>query len=423
MSSRSDKRRSDLDRLAAEVGDVDELSERVRLAGLALSAPLAGLRQGQLERETARAAARYGAEDPETLSRGAAHRAATERFDRMRFELARARVTPMVPQTGQATINGIVTRAGAPVADATVTLMAGDQRAGFVCTNAAGGFALPAPPEASLRLSVTLKEEGELYRDRNAMLLKPDQSLFRHIELEGAARPCPEPPGEPPPTDSTFPMVRLIGQLEADARRLVAAQDLVLADRKEKEDKEQAGRVVDQSPAPGAKVKAGDSVAIVVATDGQVEVPQVLGLTREDARMVLAKSDLVEGKISRKEAPPELNGRITAQSPQPRTRAARRSAVDMEVGVSRPTVATPNDDVARVASLAAHRLAGRAGEGDEPPPVEAVLARAKVRRLADLDRLLDGDRAAAREKLGLRTFAETDRLLAALRRARKEMEG
>ncbi|MGZ8311361.1 MAG: PASTA domain-containing protein [Allosphingosinicella sp.] len=415
--------RPDAERLAGELDNVEEVSERVRLAGLALSAPLADLRQAQMNREAARAAARYGDKDPETLKRAADAGTAAIRFGQLRTELARARVTPAVPKDGGAAVSGIVTRGGRPLPDATVSILSAARRDAFVCTSAAGGFALDAPAATQFRLSVSLKDEGELYRDRRETTLQPGQAIFRDIELDGAAKPCPEPPDEPPPpTDATFPMVKLVGQLEADARRLIAAQNLVLGDRKEKEDKDQAGRVIDQSPATGAKVKAGDSVAIVVATDGTVEVPQVLGLSREDARLTLAKAELTEGKIGRREAPPELEGRVVTQSPEPRARAARRSAVDLEIGVpKRPQVRRADPGLARVASLALHRLGEEGAEG-EGAALEERLAKAKVRRVADLDKLLDGDRGDARDRLGLRTLAETDRLLGALRRARKELD-
>jgi len=428
MSSNfSAKSRFSLDGLGGDLDNIEEVSERVRLAELAMAVPLADMRQGQMDREAARAAARFGESDPEARSRAADAQSARMRFDGLRVELVRARVMPATPEEGASAISGVVTRGGQPVAGATVSAFAGDRRLEFTCTNAAGGFSLAVPADLPVGLSVSFKDEGELFRDRQGMTLRPGQSLFRHIELDGAAAPCPPPPAEPPPTDSTFPMIRLIGQIEADARRLVAAQGLVLGERSEKEDRDQAGRVIDQAPAEGAQVRAGDSVSIVVATDGAVDVPLLLGLTREDARLTLAKAELDEGKISRKEAPPELEGRVTAQSPEAGARAARRSAVDLEIGIPKGGTAQPrpNEDVSRVASLAAHRLAERTPEtGDEDEAaLEARLAGAKVRRLADLDKLLAGDRAEARDRLGLRTLAETDRLLSALGRARKDLDG
>ena len=423
-STSGDQAQPDPDRLVAELAAIDDVSERVRLAGLALAAPLAGLRQAQLEREAARAAARHGADDPEVVSRTAAAQTAARRFDQLRSELARARATPAVPDKGAAAISGIVTRGGQPAPDATVSVLVADGRAGFVCTNAAGTFAVPAPADAPIRLSVSVRDGGEVFRDPSSITLAPGQTIFRHIELDDADAPCAEPAGSAPAADATFPMLQLRGQFEADARRLVAAQGLVLGDRGEQEDPDQVGRVIGQTPDAGAKVKPGDRVTIVVATDGLVEVPTVLGLTHDDARLVLARSDLEEGTITRQRAAPELVGRITAQSPVAGSRAPRRSAVNLGIGIARPgsRPAKLSDDVARVADLAASWLSARAPSDDLASlPLEERLRAAGVERTVDLDELLAGDRHEARDRLGLRTLADTDRLLSALRRARKEL--
>ena len=259
-STSGDQAQPGPDRLVTELAAIDDVSERVRLAGLALAAPLGGLRQAQLEREAARAAARHGADDPEAVSRTAAAQAAARRFDQLRSELARARATPAVPNKGAAAISGIITRGGQPAPDATVSVLVADGRAGFACTNAAGTFAVPAPAGAPIRLSVSVRDGGEVFRDPNSITLASEQTIFRHIELDGADAPCAEPAGSAPAADATFPMLELRGQFEADARRLVAAQGLVLGDRAEREDPDQVGRVIGQTPDAGAKVKPGDRV-------------------------------------------------------------------------------------------------------------------------------------------------------------------
>ena len=150
----------------------------------------------------------------------------------------------------------------------------------------------------------------------------------------------------------------------------------------------------------------------------------MLGLTHDDARLVLASSDLEEGTITRQQAAPELVGRITAQSPVAGSRAPRRSAVNLGIGIARPgsRPAKLSDDVARVADLATGRLSARAPSDDLASlPLEERLRAAGVERTVDLDDLLAGGRHAARDRLGLRTLADTDRLLSALRRARKEL--
>ena len=52
----------------------------------------------------------------------------------------------------------------------------------------------------------------------------------------------------------------------------------------------------------------------------------------------------------------------------------------------------------------------------------AALQKLKVVTLTDLDKLTALDRNDVRDKLAIRTLAETDRTIAALKRARKELD-
>jgi hypothetical protein len=55
-------------------------------------------------------------------------------------------------------------------------------------------------------------------------------------------------------------------------------------------------------------------------------------------------------------------------------------------------------------------------------PLAERLSLAKIQSLAELDALVSSDRETARQKLGLRTLGETDRVLSALYRARIELQ-
>ncbi len=83
----------DLDDLAAEVGRVEEIGDRVRLAGYGLAAPLVKAREGQLRREVKRTANRKGARHPEVARREADLARAEARFALFREETERARLT------------------------------------------------------------------------------------------------------------------------------------------------------------------------------------------------------------------------------------------------------------------------------------------------------------------------------------------
>jgi hypothetical protein len=450
----SNKLDVDFDGLAKDFGRIDEVSQRVRLAGYGLAAPLVQVRERQMEREVARTAARKGADDPEVASRKAALIRAQERFGLFRAELGRAQVQPPdVKGENAAGLWGRVVRGNVPVVDASVIASAGGKRAAFTCTDSKGGFKLEIPAGQAVMLSIVLKDGSEAFRDRDGDALQPGQIAFREIDLAGVARPCKEPPGDqPPPTgqppspappasgppaspppstppttppatppkDDSFPMVQLIGQREPDAQKLIKAQGLLLGDRSTKVNVEQAGRVIDQKPVATTKVRAGDTVAIVVATDDKVDVPSVLGMTPKDAEVVLLKAELKPGKITQTPVETEKAGVVLNQTPVAGDRATRKSEVAMEVGVKRQlTTPTADPKLARVVDLAATRL--RDGATDATIDLPAALQKLKVVTLTDLDKLTALDRNDVRDKLAIRTLAETDRTIAALKKARKEL--
>ena len=451
----SNKLDIDFDGLAKDFGRIDEVSQRVRLAGYGLAAPLVQVRERQMEREVARTAARKGADDPEVASRKAALIRAQERFGLFRAELGRAQVQPPdVKGENAAGLWGRVVRGNEPVADASVIASAGGKRAAFTCTDSKGGFKLEIPAGQAVMLSIVLKDGSEAFRDRDGDTLQPGQIAFREIDLAGVARPCKEPPGDqPPPTgqppspappasgppaspppstppttppttppkDESFPMVQLIGQREPDAQKLIKAQGLLLGERSTKVNVEQAGHVIDQKPVATTKVRAGDTVAIVVATDDRVDVPSVLGMTPKDAEVVLLKAELKPGKITQTPVETEKAGVVLNQTPVAGDRATRKSEVAMEVGVKRQlTTPTADPKLARVVDLAATRL--RDGATDATIDLPAALQKLKVVTLTDLDKLTALDRNDVRDKLAIRTLAETDRTIAALKRARKELD-
>ena len=440
----------DIDGLARDFARIDEVSERVRLASYGQAAPLVQMRERQMEREVARTAARKGADDPETVTRKAALARASERFGQFRTELGRAQVQPPdVKGENAGGIWGRVVRGHEPVVDANVVAAAGGKRAAFTCTDSKGGFKLEVPAGQDITLSVVLKDGSEALRDRDGITLKPGQVVFREIDLAGVAPPCKEPPGdqtppkdqtpstppkdqppapEPPrdqppvpPKDDSFPMVKLVGQLEPDAQKLIKAQGLLLADRSTRVNVEQAGRVVEQKPPAGAKVRPGDTVAIVVATDDKVDVPSVLGMTPKDAEVVLLKAELKPGKITETQVAAEKAGGVLNQTPVAGDRASRKSEVAMEVGVAKRQVVAPEFDpkLARVVDLAGTRL--RDGATDATIDLTAALQNLKIKTTNDLDKLTAMERTDVRDKLGIRTLAETDRTIAALKKARKEL--
>jgi len=95
--------------------------------------------------------------------------------------------------------------------------------------------------------------------------------------------------------------------------------------------------------------------------------------------------------------------------------------VAMEVGVAKRQVVAPEFDpkLARVVDLAGTRL--HDGATDATIDLTAALQNLKIKTTNDLDKLTAMERTDVRDKLGIRTLAETDRTIAALKKARKEL--
>jgi hypothetical protein len=447
----------DADKLAQELERIDEIADRVRLAGYGLAAPLFELRRAQMAREAVRAAAKKGADHPEVAARRAALARTEARLGSFREEVSRARLDPpaLKTETG-AGVWGRVAADGIAVEGATVVALAREKRAGFACTDANGAFALEMPSGAPILLSVRSKEGKEIYRDQEAETLAAGQLLFREIDLtRGASVPCPEPPPDTPPTDTppppdipptgTFPMPDLVGQQEAAARVTLRTRNLALGERVEKAtDSQHFGRVLAQTPAAGAPVKPGDKVSLVIGIADTIAVPALTGMTLEAAQKTLKTAELALGDVTRVPAAPDKAGLVVGQNPVAGTPAARGDKVSLVIGIAtrQPTPTDPStglstgpstlpstgprpdETVQKIASLAEARLRQSGIASDAPAGfLLQALAAAGVANVARLNAFLAQDRQVVREQLGLRTLAEADRATALLKRARVEVAG
>jgi beta-lactam-binding protein with PASTA domain len=225
-------------------------------------------------------------------------------------------------------------------------------------------------------------------------------------------------------------MVNLVGQREAAALALLNAQGLTLTSRKEEYVKDRAGWVLSQKPEAGAPVRRGDGVSLVVGASGMVRVPAVIGLSLDDARKVLKKAGLATGRITRVTVAHEKAGLVLEQKPDAGADLDRGATVALSVGArdddSQSDGSGGSGDhkiLVRIARQAEEKLR-EAGIGDTAPKdyVAVRLKEAGVKDRAALDRFVSLDRTKVRDFLGMRTLAETDRIIAALRKARGEID-
>jgi Bacterial Ig-like domain (group 3)/PASTA domain/FG-GAP-like repeat len=93
-----------------------------------------------------------------------------------------------------------------------------------------------------------------------------------------------------------------------------------------------SGVVISESPAAGIEVTKGSAVNLVVSSGpGKVTVPNVVGLTKEEAIQVIRRVGLGVGTVTSKPSLTLPAGIVLSESPAPRTRVAEHSPVDLVI--------------------------------------------------------------------------------------------
>ncbi|MFH0766238.1 MAG: PASTA domain-containing protein [Calditrichota bacterium] len=107
------------------------------------------------------------------------------------------------------------------------------------------------------------------------------------------------------------------------------------------------GVVIDQSPPPQTGINRGSEIIITASLGASPEVlivPNFIGRTLDEARLPLAKNNLILGEVISypdKTAPP---GQILWQSPSPGTIAEPGTRVDVRIAATPRQITTSDDD-------------------------------------------------------------------------------
>ena len=326
-----------LDDFASDIARIDEVSDRARLAGYGLADPLVKAREGQMQREIERTARRKGADHPDVARQQANYERGAARFELFAEERERVRVSrPSYDVQNSSSVWGRVVDDGVPQTDMTVSAYADGQRLAFACTDAVGGFALELPGDIDVTLSVRSKEGAELFRDSEPAALKLGQSVFREIDLtRGADAACPDPGDGPDvPDDETVTMIDLVGRGEATALKLLTNLGLTAGARDTVADPDNIGLILSHVPEAGAQVTKGDAVDYSVGVSDQILVPDVIGLTLDQAAEALDGLGLVRGALIEVEVTNERGGLIVEQIPQAGSLVDNGTAVELSIGVA-----------------------------------------------------------------------------------------
>ncbi|GIV56455.1 MAG: penicillin-binding protein [Candidatus Kapaibacterium sp.] len=144
---------------------------------------------------------------------------------------------------------------------------------------------------------------------------------------------------------STVTVPNVIGMAQEQAIALLNQQSLVVQDVQQQYDSTQpAGRVVLQSPYPGATVRQGRRVYLVVSRGEEtVALPSLVGMTLREAQVALIRLGLQLGNVETTPCELSLPGGIVEQLPPPGTRVRIGSSVALVLCQdTAQTVVVPN---------------------------------------------------------------------------------
>jgi hypothetical protein len=327
---------------AAEcAGRLAEISDRGRLASLALAQPLLVARQGQLQRERLRIRSQRGPDDPRLAGLDAAIALAEGRINELEIATEILTVdTPAAPEQG-AVVYGRVTQKGHGRRDLVVAAMGPEgQVKGFGCSGAAGAFQFQLPSGEGWRLRVTDKEGASLWRDQESFALADGDMVRREIDLAAAPPECPVPEDDGDQLPRTARVPNLIGRGEAEALRLLLAAALRRGTRGEEDTTDNVGLVVKQSPRAGREVAIDSAVDIVVGVAPGLEMPDLKGLALQEALARLRELDL-QAEEPTFTPSAEFEGRVIQHVPVAGAKVPPGQAVVLLVG-SKPTASVPD---------------------------------------------------------------------------------
>ncbi|HDP69985.1 MAG TPA: Stk1 family PASTA domain-containing Ser/Thr kinase [Actinobacteria bacterium] len=144
-------------------------------------------------------------------------------------------------------------------------------------------------------------------------------------------------------TSGTVVVPNLQGKTLSEATEILKERELKIESEDSFNATVEKGKVISQDPEAGIKVKK-DSVVKVVVSKGEelVGVPDVVGMSRDDAIAELVRIGLEIGEITEEENNDVPAGAIIRQSPEADERVTKETVVDLVVSKGESLVQVPN---------------------------------------------------------------------------------
>jgi serine/threonine-protein kinase len=129
----------------------------------------------------------------------------------------------------------------------------------------------------------------------------------------------------------------VVGKTAAEARGLLEGKGFKVTETDEQTTSKPDGTVLSQSPTGGTSVKPGSTVKLTVAkSPPQVQVPDVSGDTKDEARQALRDNHLHVTVVHDTVDTPDQDGLVVKQEPQAGTNVDRGTTVTIHLGKFTP---------------------------------------------------------------------------------------
>lgn len=125
----------------------------------------------------------------------------------------------------------------------------------------------------------------------------------------------------------------LTGKTIEEAREILSMKKLALINSgMELHERIEKGRIINQDPLPGSRIKVNKMVKIVLSAGREIVVmPRFIGRSLQAVSQQLPEMGLRKGRISHVHTPAYAAGKIIAQSPAPNEEVARGSRISFLV--------------------------------------------------------------------------------------------
>ena len=356
--------------LAEQMGDLPTAVDRLRLVGLDHASRVQQARLGAATRRLILTRARRAGDTAKIARLEAAMTAEAQAQRSYQIAVQTSEIEVPARASGAFILHGrVFDDKGAPAEKLTVAAVGADgQVRRFTCTDAKGYFRMDLPLSTddagsgqAVFLQVSDADQAVVYRGDEAIPLSDGGVAYRVIRLSGdRLPPCPLPPDR-----ATMP--RLLDQPEAAAIAILGRLGLKVAQRLTQRAPERAGLVISQTPAAGTPITADTAVTLVIGTAGEgdtVVVPDVAGLSRDEAEAKLKEAGLAVGQLS--EAPGTPVGTVLKQDPAAGVRVAPGTAIALVVAVQPPENRVEVPDLVGRLAGGSRRDPAKTGAGTRP---------------------------------------------------------